>query len=198
MRRGRALAVLAALARLPIDHARNAVKGVIGPAVIGERRVVQAVVTGERGVLLSLRGDLMGWELPGGNVAPGEADEAALVRELREETGLEVAIDAPVGEYVRRGFFAHRALVFRAHAVGGALAPSAEAPALAWFAADALPPELFPWFRTPLADALRGGSPAAREERLGVGAIAAGFAIDLRVRLRGGAGAFAPAAPRPR
>ncbi|MGN6242746.1 MAG: (deoxy)nucleoside triphosphate pyrophosphohydrolase [Motilibacteraceae bacterium] len=37
------------------------------------------------------------WELPGGKVEPGESDEAALVRECREELGVQVELGERVG-----------------------------------------------------------------------------------------------------
>jgi 8-oxo-dGTP diphosphatase len=42
------------------------------------------------------------WSVPGGRVEPGEDDAAALVREMREETGLDVEPGPLVGR-VRRG-----------------------------------------------------------------------------------------------
>jgi 8-oxo-dGTP diphosphatase len=45
--------------------------------------------------------DLAGlWELPGGKAFPGERDDAALVRELREELGVEVTVGPRIGEDV--------------------------------------------------------------------------------------------------
>nr|WP_302931612.1 NUDIX domain-containing protein [Actinomadura sp. WMMA1423] len=50
----------------------------------------------ERRVLLIRRGDCGHWAIPGGMVEPGETAPAALVRELREETGVDLAGLAPV------------------------------------------------------------------------------------------------------
>lgn len=65
----------------------------------------QIVVAGaliSRGALLVAQRDrpaeLAGlWELPGGKVAPGEDDGAALARELHEELGVEVSVGARIG-----------------------------------------------------------------------------------------------------
>ena len=145
--------------------------------------VYQAVVRSERGVLLTVRCDLHGWELPGGNGKPGESAEAALTREVQEETGLEVAIERRVGDYVRTGFRPHTASVFVCRVSGGTLRPSVETPLVRWFDLAELPDTLFPWYRAPLADAMAGDrDPLVRREHQGLAAIWAGLSIDLRMR----------------
>jgi mutator protein MutT len=53
--------------------------------------VKAALVDGDRVCLLLNERDQ--WELPGGRLEAGESPEACLAREVREETGLEVAVD---------------------------------------------------------------------------------------------------------
>jgi len=43
------------------------------------------------------------WALPGGRMDPGERVEQTIVREVKEETGLDVTIVRKVGEYVEKG-----------------------------------------------------------------------------------------------
>jgi 8-oxo-dGTP diphosphatase len=43
------------------------------------------------------------WALPGGRMDPGEKVEQTIVREVKEETGLDVTIVRKVGEYVEKG-----------------------------------------------------------------------------------------------
>jgi ADP-ribose pyrophosphatase YjhB (NUDIX family) len=131
--------------------------------------------------------DLIGWELPGGNMRAVEACEEAVRREVREETGLEVAIERHVGDYIRTGFRPHTAHVFRCHVTGGQRQPSAETPAVRWFPLAALPDTLFPWYREPIADALTETDRSVeRRERQGMRAIWEGMKIDVRMRLHDG------------
>jgi 8-oxo-dGTP pyrophosphatase MutT (NUDIX family) len=169
---------------LPI-YAKLAWWGLVRPRVAGRAPLVlyQGVILSERGVLLSVRSDLCGWELPGGNAEPGEPGEAALRREILEETGLEVAVERRVGDYVRTGFAPHTAHVYRCRPLRGELRPSSETPLVGWFPPGAVPDTLFPWHRAPLADALAElPEPVTRHERWGAAAILAGMRIDLRMR----------------
>lgn len=151
----------------------------------GRARVVQAVVRSDAGVLLCTRRELWGWELPGGTVRSGERDEDALVREVREETGVEIAVERLVGVYVRSGFRGHEARVFACRVVGGAARACRETPEVRWFDAAGLPATIFPWFRGPLEDALADRfEPVRRRERQGIAAILAGARIDLAMRWR--------------
>ena len=78
------------------------------------------------------------WELPGGKVEPGETEEEALVRELREELGIEVRVGPQIAPETDAG--PGRVLrVYRAELIDGAPAPVGPEPThdeIRWFALD--------------------------------------------------------------
>ncbi|UCE84992.1 MAG: NUDIX hydrolase [Deltaproteobacteria bacterium] len=174
---------------LPV-YASLAWWGLVSPR-LSEREplvVVQAVIRSERGVLLTVRRDLRGWELPGGNARPGESEAQALQREVLEETGLAVEVVCLTGEYVRTGFRPHTARVYACRAIGGTPRPSRETPEVRWFDPDLLPDTLFPWYRKPIADALStDGAAEVHREHQGLSAVLRGMRIDLRMRASGDA-----------
>ena len=97
-------------------------------------------------VLMIKRGNQPGiglWSMPGGYVDRGEVVEEAAVREVQEETGLEVAVEHLVGLFSERG---HPVIVaaFTAREVGGVLKAGPEALEVGFFSPDNLPPLAFP------------------------------------------------------
>ncbi|WP_344858961.1 NUDIX hydrolase [Amycolatopsis ultiminotia] len=74
-------------------------------------RCVGGIVFDDLGRLLLIqRGHDPGkglWSLPGGRVEPGETDSEAVVRELREETGLDVTPHTLTGTVVRGHYDIH-------------------------------------------------------------------------------------------
>jgi 8-oxo-dGTP diphosphatase len=99
---------------------------------------VGAIITDAGGRLLLIkRGHDPGaglWSLPGGRVEPGETDEEAVVREIREETGLSVVCDRLVGSVERKGL-GGAVLDIRDYAVtvsGGELAAGDDAADARW------------------------------------------------------------------
>ena len=99
---------------------------------------VGAVIKDDRGRLLLIkRGHAPGaglWSLPGGRIEPGETDAEALVREMREETGLVVEVGQLIGT-VRRPAQDGDALDIRDYAAtvtGGTLRPGDDAADARW------------------------------------------------------------------
>ncbi|MEU4351222.1 (deoxy)nucleoside triphosphate pyrophosphohydrolase [Streptomyces sp. NPDC023838] len=103
-------------------------------------RVVVAGAVFDRGRLLAARRsappELAGrWELPGGKVEPGEHPEAALVRELREELGVEAEpLERIPGEWpLKPGLVLW---VWTARLASGRPRPLEDHDALRWLAPD--------------------------------------------------------------
>jgi 8-oxo-dGTP diphosphatase len=99
---------------------------------------VGAVIQDEQGRLLLIRrGHEPGaglWSLPGGRVEPGETDAEALVREMREETGLVVTAGRLLGR-VQRPAGGSDVLDIRDYAatvIGGTLRPGDDAADARW------------------------------------------------------------------
>lgn len=100
--------------------------------------VVAYIFDENRNILLSHRRDVDVWNLPGGGVETRELPNEAVVREVKEETGLDVVIERLVGVY---GKVDKDEIVFAfvCRDVGGQLSLSDEADRHCFFALDKIP-----------------------------------------------------------
>lgn len=110
---------------------------------------VTAVVTDPQGgVLLGLRSDVHEWALPSGIVEPGEEPAHAVVREVEEETAVQIVVTGlaavsttGVVEYPNGDRSIYLDLTFVATPVGGvARVNDDESLEVGWFALHDLPP----------------------------------------------------------
>lgn len=126
-----------------------------------------AVVTDRAGaILLQRRTDSGLWALPGGVMDIGESIGQTIVREVHEETGLEVAIDYIVGVYSDPGHvFAYDdgevrqqfSICFACSITGGELRASDESTDIGFFRPDQLAGlEIHPSIRQRVADFFAG------------------------------------------
>jgi ADP-ribose pyrophosphatase YjhB (NUDIX family) len=94
---------------------------------------VGAIIRDESGrVLLVRRANEPGrglWSLPGGRIEPDEAEEAAVVREVLEETGLAVRVEGLAG---RVSIGRYDIADFACTVTGGTLAAATGADDVAW------------------------------------------------------------------
>jgi ADP-ribose pyrophosphatase YjhB (NUDIX family) len=89
-------------------------------------------------ILLSRRGDLNVWALPGGRLDAGERLADAAAREVREETGLTVQVERPIGLYYLAGW-GRMNVLYLAKPRKGKLRKTDESRDNRFFPLDALP-----------------------------------------------------------
>jgi 8-oxo-dGTP diphosphatase len=117
---------------------------------------VAVVITNRDGKVLLLEHILRpgsGWGIPGGFIEHGEQPDAAIRRELLEETGLEL-------ENVKmlrvRTLNRHIEMLFRAETGGTPRVLSREIKGFEWFLPEAMPAEMSPAQKATVEKVLRG------------------------------------------
>ena len=98
--------------------------------------VVGGLVKNDSGEFLLIRHRKRGWEIPQGRVEEGESLLAALHREVREETGVEIEPVTLAAVWSKISPPAALIFTFLARYTGGDLQESDESPELGWFSAD--------------------------------------------------------------
>jgi 8-oxo-dGTP diphosphatase len=107
---------------------------------------VAGIVEHADGKILLVKTSTYGWVYPGGQVEVGENLVDALVREIREESGIEAAVTDLIGVYSNTGTYLWHdgittvptkvVLDFRCRALGGVLGTSDETSVSAWVARE--------------------------------------------------------------
>ena len=124
-----------------VDVPRIAIGGAIGLAGLLAGQYARSeganvfATDGEGRILVVMPTYSREWMLPGGRVERGETPHGAAVRETREETGLEVALDRLLLVDAHRS--RDTSFIFAGHVTGGELEPQlGEIAEVGWLARD--------------------------------------------------------------
>lgn len=115
---------------------------------------VACILVEQDTILLIQRRDIPVWVLPGGGIEPGEKPEEAAVREMQEETGLQVSIVRKIAEYTPINRLAHFTHFFEVQKVSGYLSTGPETLNIQFFHCKHLPSLLAPPYEEWISDAL--------------------------------------------
>ncbi len=138
---------------------------VIDPHITHVKVGVGVIILDDSGrILLEKRRDNGMWGLPGGGIEPGESVCETALREVKEETGLDIEITGLVGVYSEpwagrivtypdNGDVRHLIdIVLIAEIISGEMIISSESLDLRFFNSDSFPTELVPPAKKPLRD----------------------------------------------
>lgn len=117
---------------------------------------VAALVSNDKGEILLIKSPRRGWEYPGGMVEPGETFQNALIREIKEESGIDVEITGFIGlcKNIEKDVVN---LDFTCKAVGGKPTTSIESTEIRWATREeAMEMVTFPLTRKRLENMLSG------------------------------------------
>jgi ADP-ribose pyrophosphatase YjhB (NUDIX family) len=135
------------LANRTVGEVQRAVCTTCGLVAYVDPKLAAVVLASQDGQLLLVRRgiepELGKWSFPSGYVDRGEAVESAAVREVKEETNMDVEVVGLIGLYSSDGSPVALA-AYAANVVGGELTTGAETLEVGFFRQDELPAFPFP------------------------------------------------------
>lgn len=134
---------------MPISNQIKSLRSLIGTYLLQVPSVAAIIKDPSGQILLQLRSSDHQWSLPSGAIDPGETPEQAVVREVKEETGLEVQPIKLLGVFSGKNYrhiyengdqVEYMVAVYECEIIGGVLdAEDNETMELRWFEVEEIP-----------------------------------------------------------
>jgi 8-oxo-dGTP pyrophosphatase MutT (NUDIX family) len=118
------------------------------------KNAVIGIVYKGNDVLVLKRRDVSMWVFPGGGVDKNESPEEAVVREILEETGLQVAINRKVAEYTPKNAMTALTHVYECRVLEGTPQATSETRSAGFYSVQKLPQPFFSLHMEWLEDAM--------------------------------------------